>query len=141
MGLPNYFLIKSSGQYYRMSQQLIIISKGCFFLGHHVVENIQCYFAFWLFHFLSSLYWYDHEINELFWFLSFICSTTSAHQSNSLAWKPFLLFLSYLGFQSQRQLYIHKCLFVSLLVSLQNPSTAWNHHPSSFIILHSFILH
>ena len=49
-------------------------------------------------------------------------------------------------FQSWKQLYNHKCRFVCSFVHLfvrqQNPSTAWNHHPWSFI-LHdsSFILH
>ena len=41
-------------------------------------------------------------------------------------------------FQSQKWLYNHKCLFVPPFVHLsvrpQNPSTAWNHHPSSLLI-------
>ena len=50
------------------------------------------------------------------------------------------------NFQSQKRLYNHKCLFVHLsvclFVHLQNPSTAWNHHPSSFTIHHSsFFIH
>ena len=48
-------------------------------------------------------------------------------------------------FQSRKQLYIHKCPFVHLFVcpsfSHRNPSTAWNQHPSTFIILHSSFLH
>ena len=44
---------------------------------------------------------------------------------------------TYLCFQSRKRLYIHKCLSVNH----RNPSTAWNHHPSSFILQHSsFIL-
>ena len=34
-------------------------------------------------------------------------------------------------FQSRKWLYNHKC---PLLVHQQNPSTAWNQHPSSFIL-------
>ena len=55
---------------------------------------------------------------------------------------------TYKCFQSREQLYIHKCPFVCsffrLSVSDRNPSTAWNHHPSSFIFLHHsslFYLH
>ena len=55
-------------------------------------------------------------------------------------------------FQSRKRLYIHKCpsvrLSVRQSVSHRNPSTAWNHHPSSFIlhpstfiILHLSFLH
>ena len=52
-------------------------------------------------------------------------------------------------FQSRKRLYNHQCPSVSPLVCQQNPSTAWNHHPSSFfihpslffIILHSSFLH
>ena len=44
--------------------------------------------------------------------------------------------------ESNSTIYNHKCLFVRPSVCQQNPSTAWNHHPSSFI-LHSssFFIH
>ena len=59
------------------------------------------------------------------------------HHNYNTVW---LLSSYILNFQSR--LYNHKCLFVRPLVSLQNPSTAWNHHPSSFIIHpSSFFIH
>ena len=49
-------------------------------------------------------------------------------------------YFSIFTFQSQKLLYIHQCLLLHVSVCNQNPSTAWNHHPSSFFIHPSFIL-
>ena len=45
-------------------------------------------------------------------------------------------------FQSRKRLYNRKSLFVLSSVLKQNPSTAWNHHPSYFFIqTSSFYIH
>ena len=49
-------------------------------------------------------------------------------------------YFSIFTFQSQKRLYIHQCLLLHVSVCNQNPSTAWNQHPSLFFIHPSFIL-
>ena len=53
------------------------------------------------------------------------------------------IYIIVIHFQSRKRLYIHQCPLVRQSVRKQNPSTAWNHHHSSFIILYSpfIILH
>ena len=93
---------------------------------------------------ITTFLFHSYTFVHLFQFLS-LCEIDEKHNFYTFfCGIIFVLFncTSWCFYRLQKQLYNHKCPTVCLLVSHQNPSTVWNHHPSSIILHHSsFILH